>query len=93
MCDPLSRGGHQYLQDLPDLITTKGRSIVSPTTTNGEKQMALSTESTGVGASDENQDALEGRFIALYERLMEKQVSFKEAVEPFKTDNQNAGKG
>ncbi len=55
--------------------------------------MAVSTESTGVGASDENQDALEGRFIALYERLMEKQISFKEAVEPFKTDNQNAGKG
>lgn len=44
-------------------------------------------------AADGNQAALEARFIALYETLMEKQVSFKEAVEPFKTDNQNAGKG
>ena len=44
-------------------------------------------------ASAANQAALEARFIALYEKLMEKQVSFKEAVEPFKTDNQNAGKG
>lgn len=55
--------------------------------------MAISAEPTGVGASDENQANLEARFIALYERLMEKQVSFKEAVEPFKTDNQNAAKG
>jgi hypothetical protein len=55
--------------------------------------MGISAESTGIGESDANQEALEGRFIALYERLMEKQVSFKEAVEPFKTDNQNAGKG
>lgn len=44
-------------------------------------------------ASDANQAALEGRFQALYVAMMEKQVSFKEAVEPFKTDNQNAGKG
>ena len=44
-------------------------------------------------ASDANQAALEGRFQALYIAMMEKQVSFKEAVEPFKTDNQNAGKG
>ncbi|MEP2780844.1 MAG: hypothetical protein ABJP33_00215 [Pseudoruegeria sp.] len=44
-------------------------------------------------ASEDNQEALEARFIALYERLMEKQISFKERVEPFKTDNQNAGKG
>ena len=36
--------------------------------------------------------ALEARAISLYEKLMEKQMSFKEAVEPFKTDNQNAGK-
>ncbi len=55
--------------------------------------MAISAESTGVGASAENQANLEARFIALYERLMEKQISFKEAVEPFKTDNQNAAKG
>ncbi len=45
------------------------------------------------GNSDANQAALEGRFQALYVALMEKQVAFKEAVEPFKTDNQNAGKG
>lgn len=44
-------------------------------------------------ASDSNQAALEGRFQALYMAMMEKQVSFKEATEPFKTDNQNAGKG
>ncbi|WP_162617501.1 hypothetical protein [Yoonia maritima] len=44
-------------------------------------------------ASDANQAALEGRFQALYIKMMEKQVEFKEAVEPFKTDNQNAGKG
>lgn len=57
--------------------------------------MAISAEpSTGSGdVSAANQAALEARFIALYELLMEKQVSFKEAVEPFKTDNQNAGKG
>jgi len=46
-----------------------------------------------LAASDGNQAALEGRFQALYIAMMEKQVSFKEAVEPFKTDNQNAGKG
>ncbi len=46
-----------------------------------------------LAASDANQAALEGRFQALYIAMMEKQVSFKEAVEPFKTDNQNAGKG
>ncbi|GGG84009.1 hypothetical protein GCM10011415_37560 [Salipiger pallidus] len=43
--------------------------------------------------SDANQAALEGRFQALYVKMMQKQLSFKEAVEPFKTDNQNAGKG
>ncbi|MEP2783338.1 MAG: hypothetical protein ABJO67_02325 [Pseudoruegeria sp.] len=55
--------------------------------------MTISADSTNVDASEENGDALEARFTSLYERLMEKQVSFKEAVEPFKTDNQNAGKG
>lgn len=57
--------------------------------------MAVSTTAADgdIQASDGNQEALEGRFIALYEHLMEKQVSFKEAVEPFKTDNQNAAKG
>lgn len=57
--------------------------------------MAVSSSSAAgtEGASQSNQDALEARFTALYERMMEKQVSFKEAVEPFKTDNQNAAKG
>lgn len=45
-----------------------------------------------INGSDKNQGNLEGRAIALYEKLMEKQMSFKEKVEPFKTDNQNAGK-
>ena len=49
--------------------------------------------STDYSESDENQRILEDRFIALYETLMEKQISFKERVEAFKTDNQNAGKG
>ncbi len=43
--------------------------------------------------SAQNQANLEARFINLYENLMEKQISFKEAVEAFKTDNQNAAKG
>ena len=46
-----------------------------------------------VSGSDANQAALEGRFQMLYVKMMQKQVEFKEAVEPFKTDNQNAGKG
>lgn len=46
-----------------------------------------------INGSDANQEALEIRFQNLYVALMEKQISFKEAVEPFKTDNQNAGKG
>ena len=46
-----------------------------------------------VEGSDNNQDKLEERFIKLYEHLMDKQVSFKETVEPFKTDNQIAAKG
>jgi hypothetical protein len=46
-----------------------------------------------IGASDGNQAALESRFQQLYVAMMEKQISFKEATEPFRTDNQNAGKG
>jgi hypothetical protein len=59
-----------------------------------ENDMALNTDAASgdLAASDANQAILEGRAIALYEKLMEKQMSFKEAVEPFKTDNQNAGK-
>lgn len=49
--------------------------------------------STDYARSDLNQTNLEERFINLYETLMEKQISFKERVEAFKTDNQNAGKG
>jgi len=49
--------------------------------------------STDYAASDANQEALEIRFQNLYVSLMEKQISFKEAVEAYKTDNQNAGKG
>lgn len=44
-------------------------------------------------SSDEDQENLEARFIALYLRLMQKQISFKEASESYKTDNQNGGKG
>ncbi|MEL6573707.1 MAG: hypothetical protein AAFQ64_18795 [Pseudomonadota bacterium] len=57
--------------------------------------MSISTEPAEgtAGASSANQEALEGRFIALYERMMEKQISFRESVEPFKTDNQNAARG
>ena len=43
--------------------------------------------------SDANQDALEQRFQDLYVAMMEKKVSFKEATEPFKTDNENSSKG
>jgi hypothetical protein len=42
--------------------------------------------------SNDNQRSLEQRGEALYEKLMEKQMSFKEHIEPLKTDNQNAGK-
>ncbi|MGB5863674.1 MAG: hypothetical protein WBG95_05195 [Sulfitobacter sp.] len=55
-------------------------------------QLAGEADSS-LGASEANQEALEGRFLDLYVALMEKQVSFKETVEPFKTDNQLAGKG
>lgn len=55
----------------------------------GESTLTLS----GRQSIDVNQENLEQRFIDLYLRLMEKGVSFKEAVEQFKTDNQNAGKG
>lgn len=51
----------------------------------------ISNTGTTTG-SDANQAALETRAEALYEKLMEKQMKFKETVEPFKTDNQNAGK-
>lgn len=57
------------------------------------EQIASQAAAGDLAASDGNQAALEARFQALYIAMMEKQVSFKEAVEPFKTDNQNAGKG
>lgn len=43
--------------------------------------------------SDANQAALEQRFQDLYVAMMEKKVQFKEATEPFKTDNENSSKG
>lgn len=43
--------------------------------------------------SSGNQAALEQRFQKLYEAMMEKKAKFKEATEPFKTDNENASKG
>ncbi|MEM8978512.1 MAG: hypothetical protein AAGD04_03450 [Pseudomonadota bacterium] len=55
---------------------------VSGTAGNGDLQ-----------SSDANQEALEKRFQDLYMKMMEKKVSFKEATEPFKTDNENASKG
>lgn len=57
------------------------------------EQIASEAATGDLAASDGNQAALEARFQALYIAMMEKQVSFKEAVEPFKIDNQNAGKG
>jgi hypothetical protein len=54
--------------------------------------MTVSASGNDGNASDTNQANLEVRAEALYDKLMEKQMSFKERVEPFKTDNQNAGK-
>ncbi len=52
------------------------------------------TDPTGdVQGSDPNQAALEARFQQLYVSMMEKKLQFKEATEPFKTDNENASKG
>jgi hypothetical protein len=62
-------------------------------TVDNSGSLSTTADPADLNASESNQEALEARFIALYERLMEKQVSFKERVEPFKTDNQNAGKG
>ncbi len=81
----------------PDNPNIPPAGLQEPTGQSPERsnKMAVSTTAADgdIQASDGNQEALEGRFIALYEHLMEKQVSFKEAVEPFKTDNQNAAKG
>lgn len=46
-----------------------------------------------LGGSEGNQAALEKRFQELYMAMMEKKLSFKEAVEPFKADNENSSKG
>ncbi|MEM6478736.1 MAG: hypothetical protein AAF841_00010 [Pseudomonadota bacterium] len=46
-----------------------------------------------IQGSEENQEALEQRFQDLYVAMMEKKVSFKEATEPFRTDNENSSKG
>ena len=59
--------------------------------------MASSVSSSGnqadVAGSDANQAALEERFQDLYVAMMEKKISFKEATEPFRTDNENSSKG
>ena len=46
-----------------------------------------------ITGSDANQEALEQRFQDLYTKMMEKKLEFKEAMEPFKADNENASKG
>jgi hypothetical protein len=61
-------------------------------TTKQENDMADVAPTGTTTGSDANQANLTARAEALYVKLMEKQMSFKEAVEPFKTDNQNAGK-
>jgi len=65
-----------------------------PTENPEDAAAGLSKDSSTDGdPSAENQEVLEARYIGLYESLMEKQIAFKEAIEPYKTDNQNAGKG
>lgn len=56
---------------------------------------SLNADAAGgaLAGSDQNQAALEERFQELYTAMMEKKVSFKEATEPFKADNENASKG
>lgn len=56
-------------------------------------QVAPNDPTGDVQGSDGNQAALEQRFQDLYVAMMEKKVQFKEATEPFKTDNENASKG
>ena len=46
-----------------------------------------------VQGSDPNQANLEARFQELYVQMMEKKLQFKEATEPFKTDNENSSRG
>lgn len=55
--------------------------------------VSTSADGGDVSGSDANQAALEQRFQDLYVAMMEKKVSFKEAVEPFKTDNENSSRG
>ncbi|MEP2780843.1 MAG: polysaccharide lyase family 7 protein [Pseudoruegeria sp.] len=78
--------------DTGDSTETSSGSATSGTDSSSGNLSSEASEGS-ITASEDNQEALEARFIALYERLMEKQISFKERVEPFKTDNQNAGKG
>lgn len=47
----------------------------------------------GLTGSDGNQAALEKRFQELYMKMMEKKLEFKEAIEPYKADNENSSKG
>ena len=45
-----------------------------------------------LNGSDVNQSNIEGRAIALYEKIMDKMISFQEKTAPFKADKDNAGK-
>lgn len=56
-------------------------------------QVSSTGASSDVAGSENNQAALEKRFQDLYVSMMEKKVSFKEATEPFKTDNENSSRG
>lgn len=56
--------------------------------------MISGTDNNGsLGGSDSNQQALEARFQELYIKMMEKKLEFKEAIEPYKADNENSSKG
>ncbi|MEP3294901.1 MAG: MJ1477/TM1410 family putative glycoside hydrolase [Pseudoruegeria sp.] len=74
-------------------VESSDESVAEASSDTSSGSLSAEPSEGSVTASEDNQAALEERFIALYERLMEKQISFKERVEPFKTDNQNAGKG
>jgi len=76
-------------------ITNPGEPMVPNQPREGKQMPEVAAQGNldDINGSDANQEALEIRFQNLYVALMEKQISFKEAVEPFKTDNQNAGKG
>jgi len=53
----------------------------------------MAVNATGEAQDTTNADNIEARFEALYESMMEKKLDFKESIEPFKVDNENASKG